>query len=478
MSTDASGTNYIALASVDYYDGDAWTFTRTYRPSGGVIPAEIDPSLRAGSTTVDQQYTMHSGPLTSSPWMPYLERAQQVDGIAIDTDADTGMPVPTAGLDAGTAYSVRSTVPTTTFAQLPRSAQPATSAPPIDTALANGLALPLSTLISSLATETGASSDTPLPFLQAVAADLRKTDALAGAAGSATGAQSSSGHAGGTSFADVLASIRADHSATPEQYATLTALVARRLGVPARVVAGFRIPLPPDQTQLPAGTYTVTTAQAWTWVEIPVQSYGWVVLDPSPGTYANAPTAPGATPTPTPTPTASGNAQLIQSKGGHAVAPRSRVPSAGGLTGVEIAAIVVFATLLVIGMLAGLHPALRLLRARRRRQVGDPRERLIGAWQETLDVLEESGLPDLSSLTSREVVSATVARFGGVTATHTLLVAEAADEAVYRPSSFVGNDAAEQAWQRHVRISREVRRQLSWRTRATTGLRYRRPPRH
>src|SRR6185437_7960304 len=106
----------------------------------------------------------------------------------------------------------------------------------------------------------------------------------------------------------VLASIRQNHSATPEQFATLTALIARALNIQARVVTGFRIPAASGAGSIPKGTYRVTTADAWTWVEIPITNVGWVVLDASPGTYSGQKIDKGraeATRSASPTPTQS-----------------------------------------------------------------------------------------------------------------------------------------------------------------------------
>ena len=44
VSVDRPTSNYIAIADTDFYDGDGWSFTRTFRPSGGTVPAESDPT--------------------------------------------------------------------------------------------------------------------------------------------------------------------------------------------------------------------------------------------------------------------------------------------------------------------------------------------------------------------------------------------------------------------------------------------------
>jgi hypothetical protein len=523
FSTDQATSNYISIASVDYYDGDGWSFTRTFRPSGGVIPSDADPTMRAHGRTVTQQYTIAEGAMTTVPWMPYLNRAQRVTGASVNIDSATGMIVPSHALHAGDQYTVRSRVAAKNFTDLGKTALLGTSAAPVDTTLPNGLSVPLGTLITSLAQETGTSSDQPIPFLQAVAKDFRTKSALAGGppSSSAGPSMSASGgrfvqpeparpsaarttphrsaarttpratptpnpspslpptsksHTGGTTFADVLASIRGSHSATPEQYATLTALLARKLGVPARLVSGFRLTPPTGSATLPAGTYNARTSDAWTWVEIPVRGLGWVVLDPSPSTYSGqAPEqSAGSTPSPTPSPTPSNNALLTHSNNGHAVAPKSATPHDKGVSVAAVLVVVLIALLAIIAVIVAILLARKRVRARRRRRAGDPRRRLLGAWQESLDVLTESGLPDLTYLTSAEVASTTGERFGGEPAAQARYIGDAANVALFSPTSWIGPGEADAAWRAQVVLSKSVRRRLGWRDRIGAGLRYNR----
>jgi hypothetical protein len=302
---------------------------------------------------------------------------------------------------------------------------------------------------------------------------------VSGPATSPTPPPASGAHTGGTTFADVLASIRGSHSGTPEQFATLAALLARELGIPARVVSGFRIPAAHGSSLLAAGTYRVTTAQAWTWVEIPVRGLGWVVLDPSPGTYAGQrPSSAGGSPSPSPSLNPSPNAQLTHSNnGGHAVAPSSTTRHGAGLSIAGLVGIVLVSTFVVLAVLLALLLARKVVRTRRRRRFTDPRRRLLGAWQESLDVLVEAGLPDLTYATSAEVVASTHSRFGPQPAAEAQFLGAAANVAIFSPGSHVGPAEAEAAWRAQVVLARAVRRRLGWRERLRARLRYNRPRR-
>lgn len=499
VTVDAPSPAYFGIANVDYYDGDGWTFDRKFRPSGGILPADRDPALNVAGPAVVQHYRIDRGALTSVPWMPSLYRPQKVTGTGVNIDPDSGMIVPTVPLRSGATYTVRSNAPTTDFGSVSATALPATSAPPIDTELPGALRVALGKVVTAFADESGTPTSPAVPFLQSLATDLRSNYALAGAPARAGAsptptASKTSGRGGepapsatpnasattrprvgGVSFADVLASVLGkDRTATPEQYATLFTLVARQLGVPARLVTGFRVPS--DTVTLRPGTYQVTTADAWTWVEIPVRGVGWVVVDASPSSYSGAQQQPSgaAQPSHTPSATPTQNALITKANGGHAVAPKSQVPQRqvaprGGLLIAVAIGAVVLALLVLVGMVWR-----KQRRLRRRRRPADPRRRLLGAWHESLDVLSESGLPDLTSLTSAEVVAVTGARFGEEPASEAELLGRAANTAAYRPSMPVAAEEADAAWRSHATLRRLVRRRLGVRARVAAGLRFHR----
>jgi hypothetical protein len=117
------------------------------------------------------------------------------------------------------------------------------------------------------------------------------------------------------------------------------------------------------------------------------------------------------------------------------------------------------------------------LRVRRRRRRGDPRRRLLGAWQESLDFLQEAGLPELASLTTAEVVSVTGERFGPEPAEHVKELGEAANRAIFSPTRWVDKDQADAAWRSEAALTRIVRRRLDWPRRVSTRFRYHPNPR-
>ena len=510
VTTDTTTPGYFAIANVDTYDGAGWSFDRTFRPSGGVLPADTDPALRT-KAELTQQYRIAPGPLTHAPWMPFVYRAQKVTGQAVDIDPASGMIVPLGTLDAGTTYTVRSGTTPTTFDHVRAAlASPDTVTSTVDTILPGPVRATLDEVVRALAQEVHTPATPALPFLQALQRDLRTKYTLSNAArGVATGTVSptpsrtpssepshkrsrtasntlspspsatdtSNGYAGATGFADVLASILGpSRHGTPEQFATLMALIARDLGVPARVVTGFRVEPTGGASVLPAGRYDVTTADAWTWAEVPLNGVGWVVLDGSPARLANdtKPTESGAPPSSSSAPP-SQNALLTQGdKSGNAVAPKSAIPHSNTTaTHALLIALLAAVGALILVILVILFTRKRV-RAARRRRLPDPRLRVIGAWQENLDMLAEAGLPDLTALTSAEIAALTGEEFGSDVAGETASLGAAANAATYRPSGSIAADEADTAWQRHRSVRRQVHRQLGVRRSFAAGLRYHR----
>lgn len=517
VTVDGKSPGYLGLASVDYYDGDSWSFTRSFRPSGGVVPADADPELDSDAAPVDQNIQLRSDLISASPWMPTIFRPQKISGVAVSVDPDSGMIVPTQQLGPDSSYSVRSVPPAQTLTDLPESWLAATSAPPVDNQLPGTVRTTLLSVVAGFATETGKASAESSGFLQAVTNDLRTnyllTDPSVASTASASPTKAptkaapkaktsktaksskkasskpkatpsaspsvtaSAGTAiGGTSFSAVLAAILGpQRSGTPEQYATLVTLIARDLGVPARIVSGFRVINADGSHELSPGKYTVTTKDAYSWVEIPVRGSGWVVLDPSPSRYADTDAQPsvGVSKTPTPSRTPSQAALVTESNGGHAVAPKSVVQAAAKRhTNWTLLLLIPAGVVLLILVVVLLLLGRRWVRLQRRRRTPDARLRVITAWQETLDVLTESGLGDLRALTGAEVGQAADERFGMVPAQQVRTVAAAADQAAFSPQSVVVAKDAETAWRAHATLRRMVRRSLPWRDRLLASVRY------
>jgi hypothetical protein len=531
-SRDAPG--YFGIAHVDSYDGEGWSFDRTFRPSGGVLPDDTDASLRLVGATTTQAITIAKGPLAGTAWMPYLYRPQKVTGASVNIDPASGMIVPAGHLAQGEHYEVESRVSTTTFDRLGKGAVADTSTGAQNTALLPGQRQYLADAIQAFSDETGVPSSPAIPFLQALQKDLQTRYSLYGTTSTAattpvppTGTsehrlvepqlkptgkrtpaksthpkttpaktpakpttptatptspaapvESFGPRQGTTGLSDVLASIvLGARTGTAEQYATLVALLARQLGVPARLVTGFRVS-DTDGGTLRHGRYEVTTKQAWTWVEIPIVGQGWVVLDAAPSSVSNARASSSAAASPSPTPTSSPtqNVLITKSNGGHAIAPKSEVPAGPGAShkALVIALLITFGALVLAALLLLLLR--KGLRRRRRQRDPDPRARVVGAWRESIDVLTEAGLPDLTNLTSTEIAGLAGAQFGADPGSQVSYIGQTANSAAYSTALLVGPQDADAAWQAEKALRRQVNRQLGFGGRFAAWLRYHRNP--
>ncbi|WP_396230766.1 transglutaminase-like domain-containing protein [Frankia sp. EI5c] len=207
---------------------------------------------------------------------------------------------------------------------------------------------------------------------------------------------------------------------TSEQFAASYAVLARLVGLPNRVVIGFSPkPVaagddarPGDAPNGAAHAGEVRTGDVLVWPEIHFEGLGWVPFYPTPAAAKDdsgqvATSAQGepseraqrvaeAAAVPAPTPTA---------------APAPPAAPAGG-SGTLLLAALGAAALCAVGTSGYLVTAWavpRLRRRRRRSRVSDARERVVGAWLDTLDALDVAGIPVPASATSAEIVTAVAA---------------------------------------------------------------------
>ena len=468
VDTDAPSNGYLAMAVLDAYDGATWTFDSTFHPTGGRVPAApvgaAAASAGAGLATVRQEVDQ-AAPLPI-PLLPALDRPLQVDGVDVAADAATGMLLPITSIDRA-SYTVVSRGPVATLATvLPADGigvaaglPPTTSS---DLTLPAGTSTAMATALRYLATLTGRRPAPTVAFLQAVMTSLhahdfrvdpslpappqkkRPTSRSASTTVPLTpGATTSSG----TSLSQVINAVTNEHRGTPEQFATLYAMVARYLGVPARLVSGFRLAPGSDAGPVAAGAHQVTNRQAWTWAEVPVAGLGWVVADPTPdatiAVSAPPPTPAQATATTLAPPQA--NAVPRNQAAGHAVAKPAavKVPHSHPVPWWLVALAVVAGGLLLAGLLGpGLAGVRRVLR-RRARYGADPSHLAVGAWLELLDGLQQAGMATGPSATSGEVATEAGLHFGPDVTESVHQVGAVADRAVCSPLSPPDEEAAQ-----------------------------------
>lgn len=144
---------------------------------------------------------------------------------------------------------------------------------------------------------------------------------------------------------DVVSWLLQTHRGYCTYYATAMTMMARLLGVPARIVSGFSYGHQNAQRKL----WVVNGADAHSWVQIYFPTYGWINFDPTPGFVLHDSThatkvrpAPSAAPTRHPTSSSSAKAtpteksQHIGDRSGAAAAVPGTDSSPGLLLGLSL----------------------------------------------------------------------------------------------------------------------------------------------
>ncbi|EMY34337.1 transglutaminase domain-containing protein [Arthrobacter crystallopoietes BAB-32] len=245
-------------------------------------------------------------------------------------------------------------------------------------------------------------------------------------------ARSLSGHGAGriTALLDAEQMIGDD-----EQYAVAMALMARHLGMPARVVMGFY----PDPTieRTAADPVEIKGKDVHAWVEVAFENAGWVAFDPTPD-KDNEPTPPQQQPKSTPKP------QVLQPPPppqepaelppDSAPEPQDAEQNEKGfweqwgwlVTAVGVALIPVIILLIPLLLIAWL----KLRRRKRRAADGLPSTRVSGGWREVVSLATDMGAAGTPRATRREHAAELAEAFPAASGTTTLL-AHRADAAVF-----------------------------------------------
>jgi transglutaminase-like putative cysteine protease len=266
-------------------------------------------------------------------------------------------------------------------------------------------------------------------------------------------------------------------------FASAMAVMARVLGIPARIAVGYR---PSDANS--SGEYTVNNQQLHSWPELYFQGLGWVGFEPTPSsdlasqptTTSTASAAPQATPTPLPQPHASSLSASVPTPTPSSVreAQGSGVGGGGGgTTGPWGLVVAVLAAALLIAM-----PG--LLRARRRRRrlgrIARGRDPAVEAWREVVDDVVDHGFaiggapPDDASAVA-QTARATFGRLRGSVPVELIPVLESTVEAVER-ERFADSSTWRSDGNRLTSLVLEARRMLDASVPAATRLRSRFAP--
>ena len=389
FTVQATERSYWRLTSLDTFEDGIWKSSGRYRAVDGPLPSgegSVAPMTRS-----DQVFQIEA---LAALWLPAAFEPRRVEApgdvryhaasgtLIVDTDvADSD----------GMAYRVASDLPRFTAERL----RTADAEVPGDVA-DQYLTLPddVPALATTTAQEVAGGGTTPYDRARALQDWFQSSFTYDLDVGP--------GHGG-----DAIEQFLSARRGYCEQFAGTFAVMARSLGIPARVAVGFTPgEVDPDDPQ----TYHVRGEHAHAWPEVWLGQFGWVPFEPTPGRGApgaedhtglpeaqdtsgpvtaptTATTATTLPPTPDGSPTPDPSTTL-------APAPQGEVPSlpTGDGTGTPLVVQVLGVALLLAVAYVALTPVALATRRRRRRQRAQGTEAQVRlAWVEALEDLAAVG---------------------------------------------------------------------------------------
>lgn len=383
--TNAPSREYIRTVTLDVFDGSLWRPSPRKVPSSHRVDEDLPdpPGLASSTPRQEATTTVEVGRGFRSRWlpMPYPARSVEIDG---DWRYDTAtLDVVSVDEDTrGLGYTVRHVV-----------VHPS----PESLAAAGGVPAELAAL-------TQVPDDLPVrvrTLASEVTADAE--DAWARAAALQRWFRSEGGFvydiaARPGNSADALVTFLGERRGYCEQFAATMAIMARYVGIPARVAVGF---LPGEQ--LDDGSWLVGAHDAHAWPELYFAGAGWVRFEPTPAARTGgAPdwTQPRSSddsgiPSPSAVPSAAApgagggvtSGDLLEDIPEPAVPSGADAASTRWLTGTAVAVLATLLALLVPGVAARVVRGIRWRRAAR-----DPAAQAEAAWADLRDAVRDAGL--------------------------------------------------------------------------------------
>lgn len=392
----------VRLATMDAYDGVVWKVAGSRESAGSGsfrrVGETIATSVAGERARVELE--VHELPGVWLPTVGYAERFDFTGPRARDLTRDlryndrTGTAVLVGGVPAGTTWTVEAVVPVRPDdADLAGAAAGSTRLPPV-----HGVpdAVPL------YAGEIAASATTPAQIAARLADGLAERGYFSH--GVLPGEEPSlSGHGADRITTLLTGDLMVGDG---EQYAAAMALMAREMGLPARVVMGFV----PEAPAGPDDAVTLTGADVEAWVEVELAGHGWVPFDPTPDESRTprsddrdqrAAEDPQVRQPPPPLP------EPVEPPDEDTEQPSTRDEPADGAAGDDWGRVLVVAAAVGVPLALLLGPVLLVLaakqrRRRRRRTAPDPVARVVGGWDELLDEARDLRAPAPPTATRRE----------------------------------------------------------------------------
>lgn len=259
---------YWRLLALDRFNGDAWHSSADYQQVRETVRSR-EPYRGAGFR-IDQQFNIQD---LGGPWLPAAYQAFSVAGVEASVDPyGTAMTI-RPRLSEGLSYRVSSRVPSPRYEDL--------IAAPGSIGMERYLELEsVSDRVREITLSLTGDAPTSYEKVLAISEHLRKF-------------RYDESVPPGHSSDQLLEFLVRTKAGYCEQFAGAMAVMARAIGIPARVAVGF---LPGDYNAI-NGTYQVTSEHAHAWPEVFFSGIGWVPFEPTPRdiaippSYALAPVA-------------------------------------------------------------------------------------------------------------------------------------------------------------------------------------------
>ncbi|KQR12021.1 transglutaminase-like domain-containing protein [Cellulomonas sp. Leaf334] len=434
---------FLSWVALPDFDGAGWSADLDLRELGSVVEPSLAPGAVRGAVDVEVHLVELAGP-SGSPgtWLPSVGDAGVTTVPGALVDVDTGVltaPATSDGhLPAGLAYRVSATVDLPDADRAARAGVP--GGPEVDRYLQVDR-LPADLRVYAQDAVAGARSR--LDQAQNLAEAVRGDRSLAVDAVS------------GSSYARLREFLFADPTAggqvgSTEQFAGAFAVLARAVGLPSRVVVGFRVPggAAADDT-----LRDVHGEDVRAWAEVYLAGTGWVRFDPAPDA-ASVTGLPAPTRELAPAPVQEDPADLAGSDGTGAAddpvdedtTPTWQVP--WDLVGLAVTA------MLVAGLVMALAVPVLARAVHRRRLRGSG---VVGAWQHAAEALAlREGRADAAD--TADVLAARIEHLAGVPARP---LAGAAQEAAFGGAVLV-DPADAPAWRAALDVERGLRSGVPW----------------
>lgn len=422
VATDDPDPSYLRVAALTVFRNEEWTAGDRQVPSDQQADGEV-PGLSAVSSNVRRRtydYGIETSPDFDSRWLPtpYPPTSVTAEGDWRYDTATMDFLASQDGLNAsGMSYRAVGDQLALTPEALDEAPAPGGLVSTSYTELPDGLP----PIVDEIAQRVTA--DAPTDYQAAVALQRFFRSQF-------TYDLDSAPLGDGVDALEAFLDPNGDRSGYCEQFASAMAVMARDIGIPARVAVGF---LRPDR--IGPGTYLYSSHDYHAWPELYFAGFGWVRFEPTPSVRTDQPPSwtRGVTDTPAPSaapePTQAPSSAAPSTAPGAQDRPDRELPQDAAATeqsGRDPAVLAGTAAGVALVLLAAASPAVVRRRRRARRLEGTAED----AWTELADTARDLGHPWPPTWSVRTTGARLAERLRGTTTAGDAAIAAALDRLV------------------------------------------------